>query len=135
MSNTLLQRIQQHQYLMDLRHRLLHLHKMLLEMERITYEQVQGRVTSRELLQLAIEHEQFSWLHRLSELIVQIDDLLRADEPILADDVQDLTTEVRELLTPSESGNVFARKYDAALQQKPDVVLAHADVTALLANG
>ncbi len=133
-SNTLLQRIHQHQYLRDLRNKLLHLHKMLLDTERITYEQVRGRVSSGELLQLVIEHEQFAWLHRISELVVQIDEMLEADQPILLDDIQNVIANVRTLLTPQEAGNGFARKYYAALQREPNVVLAHAQVTELLAS-
>lgn len=133
-SNTLLQRIHQHQYLRDLRNKLLRLHKVLLDTERIAYEQVRGRVTSGELLRLVLEHEQFAWLRRISELIVQIDEMLQADEPLSSDEVQNLTAHTRTLLTPSEGGNTFAGKYDAALQREPGVVLAHAEVAALLAS-
>ncbi len=133
-SNTLLQRIHQHQYLRNLRNKLLRLHKLLLETERIAYEQVRGRVSSGELLQLVIEHEQFAWLHRISELVVQIDEMLQADEPVSLDDVQNLIAHTRTLLTPSEVGNTFERKYYNALQREPGVVLAHADVSELLAS-
>ncbi len=133
-SNTLLQRIHQHQYLRDLRNKLLHLHARLLDTERITYEQVRGRVSNGELLQLVIEHEQFAWLHRISELVVQIDEMLQADEPVALDDIQTLITYARTLLTPSEVGNGFERKYYNALQRQPDVVLAHAAVATLLAS-
>lgn len=132
-SNTLLQRIRQHQHLRDLRNKLLRLHKMLLDTERIAYEQVRGRVSSGELLQLVIEHEQFAWLHRISGLVVQIDEMLQADEPVSLDDVQNLIANARTLLTPSEVGNGFARKYYNALQREPGVVLAHAEVSELLA--
>lgn len=131
--NTLLQRIRQHQHLRDLRNKLLHLHQMLLDSERISYEQVRGRVSRVELLQLVIEHEQFAWLHRISELVVQIDEMLSADEPVSLDDVQNLIADARTLIVPSEVGNAFARKYYAALQREPDVVLAHAEVSELLA--
>lgn len=133
-SNQLLRRIRQHQYLRNLRNKLLHLHACLLQTERISYEQRRGRVTSGELLQLVIEHEQFAWLHRISELIVHIDEMLSADEPILPEDLQNLMSDIRELLMPSELGNVFERKYYHALQQEPDAVLAHADVSKLLAS-
>ncbi len=133
-SNTLLQRIHQHQYLRDLRNKLLHLHRMLLDTERITYEQVRGRVSSGELLQLVLEHEQFAWLHRISELVVQIDQMLAADEPVLLDDVHNLITYTRTLLTPSVIGNAFERKYYNAIQREPGVVLAHAEVSELLAS-
>ena len=133
-SNTLLQRIHQHQYLRDLRNKLLRLHKLLLDTERIAYEQVRGRISSGELLQLAIEHEQFAWLHRISELVVQIDEMLQADEPVSLEAVQNLIASTRTLITPSEVGNVFARKYYNALQREPGVVLAHAEVSEFLAS-
>ncbi|HEY9673285.1 MAG TPA: hypothetical protein V6D11_17715 [Waterburya sp.] len=133
-SNTLLQRIHQHQYLRELRNKLLHLHRVLLDTERIAYEQVHGRVSSTELLQLVIEHEQFAWLHRISELVVQIDEMLQADEPLSLNDVQNLIAHTRTLLTPSELGNTFERKYYNAIQREPGVVLAHADVSQLLTS-
>lgn len=107
---------------------------MLLDTERIAYEQVRGRVSSGELLQLVIEHEQFAWLHRISELVVQIDEMLQADEPVSLNDVENLITHTRALLTPSVVGNAFERKYYNALQREPGVVLAHAEVTGLLAT-
>jgi hypothetical protein len=134
MINILQQRINQHQLLNELRIKLLCLHKLLLDTERVTYEQVRGQVSRGELLQLAINHDQFAWLHRLSELIVQIDDLLHADEPVTSEASAALVTDVRILLTPDELGDDFAMKYDAALQRSPDVVLAHADVVTLLAT-
>lgn len=133
-SDTLLQRIHQHQYLRDLRNKLLYLHRMLLDTERIAYEQVSGRVTNGELLRLLIEHEQFAWLHRISSLVVQIDETLSADEPLSPEDFRALISDTRSLLVPSEVGSGFARKYYNALQGEPDVVLAHAEVTQLLAS-
>lgn len=132
MTNTLQQRINQHQLLSTLRIKLLRLHKLLLDTERIRYERVEGQVSKGELLQLAIHHDQFAWLHRLSEMIVQIDELLQADEPITSETIAALITDVWVLLTPAEVGNEFAMKYDAAFQCNPDVVLAHADVVSLL---
>lgn len=128
MSNSLTQRIRQHQHLVELRNKLLNLHQVLLEIERHTYEQVRGRVTRGQLLQLVINHDQFAWLHHISELIVQIDDLLRSDEPVSHEDVQTLVTNVRSLLSPSLSNDEFAIKYDAALQHEPNAILTHAEV-------
>lgn len=107
---------------------------MLLDTERIAYEQVRGRLSSGELLQLVIDHEQFAWLHRISKLVVQIDEMLQADEPVSLDDIQDLIAYARTLLTPSEVGNEFARRYYNALQREPGVVLAHAEVSRILAS-
>ncbi|MFW9264534.1 hypothetical protein [Nostoc sp. CALU 546] len=133
-SNTLSQRIRQHQYLRDLRNKLLYLHKMLLETERIAYEQVSGRVSNGELLQLVIAHEQFAWLHRISEVVVQVDEMLEADEPISLDDFQKLITNVRTLIVPLETGNTFERKYYNALQREPAAILAHAEISRFLTS-
>jgi hypothetical protein len=134
MLNTLQHRITQHQLLTDIRIKLLHLHKQLLDTERIRYEQVHGQVSNGELLQLAIDDDRFAWLHRLSESIVQIDELIHSDEPIASEAIAALIADVRILLTPDEAGNDFAVKYDAAFQRSPDVVLAHADLITLLAT-
>ncbi|BAY90572.1 MULTISPECIES: hypothetical protein [unclassified Tolypothrix] len=133
-SNTLLQRINQQQFLRNLRNKLLTLHSCLLETERIAYEQVRGRVTSNELLRLVISDEQFAWLHRISETVVQIDEMLAADEPLALEDVQNLITHTRNLIVPSEEGSAFAKKYYAALQTEPSVVMAHSDLLQLLAS-
>lgn len=118
--------------LRELRRALLHLHKALLDMERAAYEQVYGSASSGELLQLVINHEQFAWLHSISELIVRIDELLDADEPVTTHEAGILLAQARALLKPSETGNDFERKYYAALQREPDVVLAHREVTRIL---
>jgi hypothetical protein len=123
------------QRLTNLRRALLRLHKAMLDAERESYERAHGQVTGGELLQLAINHEQFAWLHPVSELIVRIDELLDSDEPATADDAEALLAGARALLKPSETGGGFGQKYFAAIQREPDVVLAHREVTRLLSIG
>ena len=118
--------------LVEVRHALLRLHKVLLDDERAAYERVHGQVTSGELLQLVIGDEQFAWLRALSELVVSIDESLDADEPATADEAESLLKQARLLLKPSETGGEFGRRYFAALQREPDAVLAHREVTRLL---
>jgi hypothetical protein len=134
MLSTLQYQISQHQRLSELRIKLLRLHKLLLETERLTYEQVRGQVSGGELLQLAIDHEQFTWLHRLSASIVQIDELLHTNEPVTPEAIEAIDSDIRTLLSPDELGDEFAMKYNTALQRHPDVVLAHADVVMLLTS-
>jgi hypothetical protein len=119
----------------QLRRRLLHLHKILLDAERAAYEREHGRKTSGEILQLLINHEQFAWLHRISELVVRIDEILEDEEPSTATNAAILLTEARSLLMPSETGDQFGKKYFEALQRQPDAVLAHKDVAAILSDG
>ncbi len=122
------------QHLQNLRNRLLHLHKLLLDTERNAYEQIHGRVSSGELLRLVIGDEQFAWLRRISELVVQMDEMLQSDEPVSLEDIQNLIVYTRTLLTPSEEGNTFERNYYNAIQREPDVVFAHAEISKLLAS-
>jgi len=119
--------------LIDLRHGLLRLHKALLDSERVTYERAHGRIASRgEFFQLVIGDSWFAWLHRVSELVVQIDEMLEADEPATAVEATRVIDQARMLLKPCEDGAGFGKRYYDALQRDPDVVLAHAAVKKLL---
>ncbi|HEY0405533.1 MAG TPA: hypothetical protein VGC89_07380 [Pyrinomonadaceae bacterium] len=121
--------------LSELRRALLRLHKALLDTERDAYEQAHGPVSSGELLQLVISHEQFAWLRSVSELIVRIDEMLDTDEPLTTGETESLLAQARSLLKPSETGSEFARKYFAAFQRAPDAVLAHREAMLILSVG
>jgi hypothetical protein len=119
-----------------LRQGLLRLHKTLLDLERRDYERARGRISnSYEFLQLVLKDPWFDWLHRLSELIVQIDETLdthETDKPATDADAKALTDRARTLLAPSETGSEFQKNYFLALQQSPDVVLLHSELMKLL---
>jgi hypothetical protein len=124
--------------LKELRQGLLKLHKLLLDLERRGYERARGRIgNSYEFLQLVLKDPWFDWLHRLSELIVQIDealDTLASETPATEEDVRALISRARLLLTPAETGTVFQKNYFLALQQSPDVVLLHSEIVRLLSE-
>lgn len=121
------------QLLLDLRTRLLQLHKVLLDDSRATYEMDRGRVGSNaNLLQLVINDPWFAWLHALSELVVRIDETVEPGAPSTQADAVALIEHVERLLTASETGDGFHRRYYEALQRQPAVVLAHAEVRRLL---
>lgn len=125
--------------LKQLRQGLLRLHKMLLDQERFGYERARGPIgNSYEFLQLVLKDPWFDWLHRLSELIVQIDETLDSkdqEHPTSEEDASALFTRARALLTPAEEGSQFQKNYFLALQQSPDVVLLHAELGKVLARG
>ena len=115
--------------LRDLRGKLLQLHKVLLDDARASYEMDRGRVPSTAtLLQLVISDPWFAWLHSLSELVVRIDQTVEPDSPATDADAAALIDQVEKLLTASENGEGFQRRYFDALQRQPAVVMAHADV-------
>lgn len=119
--------------LAELRTRLLHLHKALLDDARAAYELDRGSVGSTaNLLQLVINDPWFAWLHSVSELVVRIDETLAEDVPASDADGVMLADQVEKLLTASETGEGFQRRYFEALQRQPAVVLAHAEVRRTL---
>ena len=121
------------QRLQDARQSLLSLHKVLMEDQRKVYERAHGRIdSSYHFLELLMNDPWFDWLHRLSELVVQIDEMLDAEEPQVEENAKTLLEQARVLLTPSENGSEFQRKYFASLQQSPNVVLAHAAVLKVI---
>ena len=97
------------------------------------YELDRGRVASvGHLLQLVINDPWFAWLHALSGLIVRIDEAAERDGAAVGADAVALIDQVEQLLTASEDGDGFPRRYFEALQRQPAVVLAHADVRRAL---
>jgi hypothetical protein len=123
--------------LTQLRNGLLRLHKSLLDSERASYERDVARITSTgQYLGLVLNDPWFSWLHDLSQFIVMVDETLDLEEPATAEDATRLIAQARDLVSPSEGGVGFKRRYFEALQRDPAAVLAHRDMmkvfTALL---
>jgi hypothetical protein len=119
--------------LTDLRRTLLPLHKTLLEWERKIYERKHGRkMGGAELLRTIVADPQFAWLHPISELIVRIDQSLDEEAPDTTVDVDAIVAQARRLVAPDQTENPYAERYLAALQEVPDVVVAHGKVTAIL---
>jgi hypothetical protein len=121
------------QQLTKVRTALLPLHKTLLDFEREGYERDHGKISnSYEVLKLVMNDPWFAWLRQLSELIVEMDELLAAKEPPNDSTGVALIRQAEILLTPSQSGTEFQRKYFATMQQSPEVVLAHAEFARAL---
>jgi hypothetical protein len=121
------------QLLGHLRSALLPLHKRLLEWERKTYERSRGqRMTSGELLKVIVGDPHFAWLHPMSALIVRIDEMLDTPDPDTTVTFDAIVAQARRLVRPDETGGSYAERYLTALQEVPDVVIAHRDVMAVL---
>jgi hypothetical protein len=123
------------QRLTDLRNGLLRLHKSLLDSERAAYERDVARITSTgQYLNLVLSDPWFNWLHDLSQFIVLVDETLDFKEPATPEDADRLIARARELVSPSEEGAGFARRYFEALQRDPAAVLAHRDMMQVFAG-
>ena len=114
---------------------LLRVHAALLDEERIRYEREYDRIEgSGALLQLVIHDPWFAWLRPVSELIVQIDELLDDAGPAEPGLAEALLTQTREQLRPDEAGEAFQQRYYRLLQEVPAVAVAHAQARKLLGS-
>lgn len=116
--------------LRELSTRLLRLHRLLLDGERLAYETRHGAVAAGDLFRLVLDDPQFAWLRSLSALIARIDAAIDAEDALGSHDVDAAFREVYRLLKGGEGGD-FRVKYHEALQRSPDVVMAHAAVSKL----
>jgi hypothetical protein len=89
---------------------LLRLHKALLDFEREGYERARGKIgNSYEFLQLVMSDPWFAWLRQLSELIVEMDELLAAKETPKEGTALALIRQASILLSPSDAGSEFQK--------------------------
>ena len=118
-----------HERLGRVRDALLHLHKSLVDSERVSYEKTIGAIQSpNHFLKLLTSDPWFAWLQPMSQLIVAFDEALDEKEPLTDQAAEALIQQTRLLLIASEEGEGFSRHYYDALQSEADVVMAHAAV-------
>jgi hypothetical protein len=117
--------------LVELRRLLLELHKTLIDWQRADYERVHGRLQTTQLLNVLFNDPAFAWLRSMSGSIVRIDETLVAKTPEGETGTGPLVAGARELVAP-EAGSPYAQRYHAAMQELPEVVLAHRDLVQLL---
>ena len=116
-----------------LREALLHLHKALLDSERISYEASFGQISSPyQFLHLATTDPWFAWLTPVTRLLAAVDATLDAKAPLADHDAESLIKQAGSLLVATVDGDGFSRHYDEALQRSPDVVMAHAAAAKLI---
>jgi len=121
------------QRLSALREALLHLHKALLESERISYEASFGQISSPyQFLHLVTNDPWFAWLAPVTRLVAAVDEKLDAKEPLTAAEVELLVREAGALLVATTDGEGFSRHYDEALQRSPEVIMAHAATARII---
>lgn len=128
--------------LAELRRHLLQLHKLLIDWQRAEYERTHGRLQTMQLLNVIFDDPAFAWLRTMSGLIVRVDEALEAKPPDVPrrsslDDSRaeegtgPLMAQARKLVAP-EPGSPYEQRYHAAMQEVPDVILAHRELVTLL---
>jgi len=119
-----------------LRGGLLRLHLTLLDGAKAAYERDVQKITSTgQYFNLVLSDPWFAWLRELSQLIALVDETITLDEPpATLVDAERLIGQARKMISPSEEGQGFPRKYWDAMQDEPDVVLAHRDMMLVFAG-
>lgn len=116
--------------LSDLSGVLRRLHKALIEAETENFGPVSGPF---QLLNLVAHHPHFAWLHSLSELMVDLDELRKDVESADADQAAVLRATVEQLIgSRAPLLPQFRERYVVLLQQSPEVAMAHAELRRVL---
>ncbi len=108
--------------LRDFRPLLLKAHKILMDAEKDRYEASHGAIATKgDYLRLVLSHEQFSWLRPISQLIVQIDEVLMSKQPQPLERAPELLTQARHLLHDTEIGQVFQDRTQLLARSNPEM--------------
>lgn len=122
----------------ELTHILRALHKRLVDVVRSDYEKQQGRAVAGpvQLFQLLTQDPFFLWLHPMSALMAEIDELYDQKEPIgeqaFAAVLATLESLIAERGDQPAGADSFVARYLAILQNEPDVIMQHAKLRRTL---
>ena len=110
-----------------LRTRVLDLHKALLAAERKRYEDINGRIESNyQFWGMLTSDPEFAWLGAFTTYIVEMEERMDDKEnPLTADDVEQLGSQLRQLTTSPDRNPEFHFRYTRALQNDPGLLIAH----------
>jgi hypothetical protein len=121
--------------LRELRSLLLKAHKILMDAEKDRYEATYGAIANKgDYLRLVLGHEHFSWLRPISQLIVQLDEVLMAKQAQPLDRAPELLTQARHLLQDSEIGQMFQDRTRLATAQHPELTAMAERMAELMAT-
>src|SRR5262245_13803784 len=111
----------------EVTHALRPLHKALVDIVRADYEKQRGRVGGPvQLFQLLTTDPFFLWLHPMSALMAEIDELYDQKEPIDPQSVAAVRATLESLVGhrgQEPSPDSFVSRYLEILQNHPDVVM------------
>ena len=123
------------QFVEEMRHSLLDLHKALLDAQRIRYEREHGRIgTANEFLGLVLEHPAFAWLRTLSALIARLDEWIeeQAQQFPSEDDLPGIVDALRSLVEADGKHVVFSQPYWEIVNAEPAALIEHVKLWRLI---
>ena len=111
---------------------LLLVHRTLLQIERIRYERVHGRVANNSaFLQLVINDAWFEWLRPMAQMVLLIDERTSDKKQRLTEgEAHTLIGRGRALLRADADGDPFQQLYHKAVLEFPEFAVLAAKVAA-----
>lgn len=110
----------------------LRLHKLLIDIERGKFENLNGQILSGQFLNLLLTDPNFEWLRQFSILIVEIDEMLDLDDGFAEDIVEKHFAQMRTLLRLEAADEEFNKKYKNSLESNSEVLEKHDALKNLL---
>ena len=125
------------QRLDEVAHALRPLHKALVDLVKLDYEKQKGATIPGpvQLFQLLTQDPFFLWLHPMSALMAEVDELHDQKEPVTPEDVAAVRASLEGLVGDrgqEPSPDSFVSRYLEILQNEPDVVMHHAKLRRAL---
>jgi hypothetical protein len=115
------------EFLRDVRHPLLALHRSVLAHLRTKHEAEFGPTSPGEFLQVVINGSDFRWLTPLSTLIAALDDVLD-DKEATPDAYVSHAKAVAAMFSAESRDPAFAERFLPLLQESPDIAVANGQV-------
>lgn len=111
---------------------ILALHKVLLDEERNSFEQLNGQITSGQFLNLLVNDKSFQWLRTFSTLIVEIDEMLDLDDGFTESMIDNHLSRTRNLVNFELADEEFKSRYRTFIQNNADIALKNSEIKNLL---
>ncbi len=119
--------------LKEARLQILRLHKLLLDIERNKFEQLNGKVTSGQFLNLLLNEPDLQWLRKFSTLVVEIDEMFDLDDGYGEDMIDKHLEQLSSLIDFNLAGEEFESKYKNSIQSDPIIAVKHSELKKLFA--
>ncbi len=120
--------------LKESRLKLLRLHKLLVDTERESFENLNGKISSGYYLNLLVNDSNFEWLRKFSTLIVEIDEMLDLDDGYTINMIDKNLSEMRNLLNAETMDEDFNKKFKSILQVNTEIANQHEEIRKLISE-
>ncbi len=120
--------------LKESRLKLLKLHKLLVDSEREDFENLNGKISSGQYLNLLVNDSNFEWLRKFSTLIVEIDEMLDLDDGYTINMIDKHFSQIRDLLDTETKDEDFNKKFKNILLVNSEVAEKRKEIVKFISE-